>query len=518
MNRDVAPLVLVALVIACDGGAPQDGDSTVSSTANTSTASSTVGSGGGSSSQASGSTTSGSSTSGTGGAGGCSPTAVETCASALDENCDGNECAEWAHVYGDAQQQAPASVVVSPNGDTYVSGALTTMQFGGATLNGDSEHAMFLAKLSTNGDELWAMPLPNQGYVQHRLLATPDGGVLLMHEIHGVVTIAGAVVDSGAAGVGLAFIKLDPDGVVVWSKVLYGGGFVQPLDISSSGAVVGFGIGLGGAAFGSDVLAAGDGIQMFGFDSATGAIAFSREFAQQPDALTHVTDLAFDPNGDIVAIGDYKGSIELGGPDLPTSFDSGFIARFDGQGNPLASMRLCTERCFPFYVAVGPNGDVFIGGQTLGIVQFGSKTVSSSLATFVAGLKPTFQVAWLHAYLDDMEANRSMSSPELFVHGGELRVAFTATGTVNTGFGVVHATADPDLVIGALNVDGTPMWLRSFGSPGAGLHIGDFERSVRVGPSGEWTLAVGLTGATQLGTMPFASSGEGDVGIARLAP
>src|SRR6185503_9244450 len=87
----------------------------------------------------------------------CMPVGEETCADAADEDCDGKECALWAHLYDSSKAQYYLyEMALDPSGNIYLIGEVgdagATIDFNGQTVTASATARSFLAKVSAQGD------------------------------------------------------------------------------------------------------------------------------------------------------------------------------------------------------------------------------------------------------------------------------------------------------------------------------------------------------------------------------
>src|SRR6185295_3708162 len=90
--------------------------------------------------------------------------------------------------------------------------------------------------------------------------------------------------------------------------------------------------------------------------------------------------VASDPAGNLIVVGHFDGTIDLGGGVLTSAggFDV-FVAKLDPAGNHLCSKRWGDGLAqFAGAVAVNASGDVFAGGHFQGTMDIGGDTLNSA--------------------------------------------------------------------------------------------------------------------------------------------
>jgi hypothetical protein len=462
---------------------------------------------------------------GSGGDGPCEPLGVETCQSSVDEDCDGTECSIWSRLFGSAAgSEMPFAVAVTDAGDVYFTGNLEadtgSVEVGGEIVTGDAEHRTFVAKLSAAGEDLWIRELPTQGNGYARILAAPGGGVIVALGFSGVINRGGAdLASDGPTQFAQAIAAFAPDGTHLWSHVL-SGGIASSMVVAPSGDLVLLGGGTGAGTYAGEAVLGGPGARrfLFGLDIADGDFLWAKQYPMSSESIVAAGALAFDSDGNIIVAGTYNGELSWGGPPLPeATADAGFIARFDSDGDHLQSTRLCEGSCNIQQLAVGQNGDLFISGASEGISSIGSYALSG-YHTFMARLDAADEPLWLNAYSITSQ-NNGLTAPEMIVdENGDVVIAHQFHGVVNIGFGSLTAEGSSDMALGKITPDGVPIWLRTFGAPGA--RIEPVSVTLGLQPGGATTMTLKLyQGSIDLGSgMLDELGGHADIIVARFAP
>lgn len=136
--------------------------------------------------------------------------------------------------------------------------------------------------------------------------------------------------------------------------------------------------------------------------SPSGEPAWSKVFGQRPDAIH---DLALDPQGNLLLVGETESGVDFGGGMLGQGSDqeaAPVLARLDASGAHLESRALFRSNRglsaaagSGASVAVSASGDVFVAGRVLaGNVDLGTGSLGSSAADFLACFGPSLAPRW----------------------------------------------------------------------------------------------------------------------------
>lgn len=347
---------------------------------------------------------------------------TEICFGGSDEDCDGaidNEgeggslCGVfgWSKRFGDGGTQKGMRVATDAAGDVILAGRYTgDVDLGGGALGNAGQNDVFVAKLDAAGNHLWSRRFGGAGDEALGDIAVDSvGNVLVTGSFNGTVDFGdGPLVSAG--GKDGFLVKLDPAGATLWSKQIGG----------ASGQE---GVGVAAAA-----------------------------------------------QGDIVLLGTFYGSIDLGGGALSNvdSLTDIFLARLTAAGDHVWSKsfggpdwHVATD------VAVDAAGGVVFGGNFQGDINLGGQTFSrapgglTNADIFLAKLDGGGNHVWSRAFLDDHD------DPAFFEiatdAGGAVVVAGGARGTLDFGAGPLVAAGNTDAFIVKLDAAGDAVWSQRFG-------------------------------------------------------
>lgn len=456
--------------------------------------------------------------------------ALDTCATAADEDCNGvavlcTGVHTWSKRYGTDKDQL-ANDVATYNTDIYVAGQfqnILDMGLGAMDAQSNSKSDVFLAKLDAAGVTQWQRRFGQNNTDELAFGTDTDGAgrVAITGSVEGSAQFdpAGAVL--AAAGAPDVFVAVfDAAGNHVLSR-LDGDGAGRGVAFDGAGNVLVGGDYTGTLAFGNGT-AALTSVQLsdafvVSLD-ATGKALWSRSFGGNGNQA--VNDLAVDAGGNTFLCGRNDGTLTFGGGGGTLTSAGGsdaFVAKLDTAGNPVWARGFgdATQQV-AYSLAVDSAGDVYVGGSFQGSVDFGGgNKLASSTDMFVLKLSgATGATLWAKVfggiYADEV---RSVAVDGL---GG---VVFTGIGqgiaSIDFGGGALPFQGADDFALVKLDGAGNHVWSKRAGDNGS-------QRGLGVATDSQAnTLAVGsLKGAADFGggALTTAVAGTADVFVAKFAP
>jgi hypothetical protein len=226
------------------------------------------------------------------------------------------------------------------------------------------------------------------------------------------------------------------------------------------GDVVVVGWAAGAIDFGGQPLAAGmgDDIVIAKLDP-SGKRLWSKRFGGAGDQAAR--GVAVDPQGNIVVVGDFAGTLDLGdGPVTVTLPSAGaFVLALDSSGNHLWSKTWSgTGEIRAEAVAVDTTGGVFVTGlYNVDMVNLGGLPLPAAGGhdVFIAKLDATGEHVWSHGYGN---ANEQVGNRVAVDSTGDVVVCGNSTGNVNLGGAALPPVGTSDAFLAKYKgSDGTPM-------------------------------------------------------------
>jgi hypothetical protein len=487
-----------------DGGGGGGGGGSGGATVSSASSSSSVGG-------ATGTSVSG--TGGTGGAG-CVPVA-ETCASPVDEDCDGHDCVRWAELLGDAGDQTVGGVAVDAAGNVVVGGVFS------GTLKLDATHSLtatgedvYLLKLDPTGKVLWsksfsAVTKPRVGGVA----VDSAGNVAIAGTVDGSINFGAGAQSLNFTAEGEFMAELKPDGTLLWGILADRGDTDHVGDVGFDAA--------------DNLVVVGDSLDQMNMAvslwlqkrSSTGAVVWAKSFDTMANVNVVAGGLAFDPTdfNRILLGGSFSGTVSFGGVTLTSAggYDA-FLLESDAAGAIKVRKQYggagdqgITGVAFDAdsnRVVLGTfSGDVTFGAPASKLTSAGGKDI------FVAKLTQGYAQVWVRGF---GEASDQVSARVAVSPAGDVFFTGKSAGNVDYGGGVITAGGGLNLPLVKLQAaDGAHLWSKVFGDAADQAGV-----SLAAMPDNGVVLGGNVAGSIDVGTGSKTAVGGVDILLARFAP
>jgi hypothetical protein len=331
----------------------------------------------------------------------------------------------WSHNFGDISEQRAWAVAIDQNRNIITTGWIQgTVDFGGGPLAVSAVSSAFLAKFGPDGNHLWSdhygISDQNEG---RRVAVDQAGNVIVTGRTQGQIDFGGGVMTT-AGGYDAFLTKFNPDGAYLWSRQFGDPGGQNGMDVATDllGNVIATGEFQGTVDFGGGPLSAGAASDMYVAKfNPTGGHIWSKNFADFiiPLALT------VDELGSVVLTGQQFGDADFGGGPLPGLDGSdSFLVELDSSGNHVWSTLLGTGSAeYGTDVAFQGDANIVLLGQFTGSTNLGGEDMTGTgnpdifLAKFGPPAAPSFSA--IRDVPDDQ--------------GGFVRIEFACSGRDSEG-------------------------------------------------------------------------------------
>ncbi len=340
----------------------------------------------------------------------------------------------WARRFGSAGSDYGFAVATDAANNVFVTGQFTnSVDFGTGPLISAGFNDVFLIKLSSAGQPLWAKRFGGAASEAGRAIAVSAQGVVCMAgDFDLQVDFGGGTLTS--AGQGDAFIACysASDGSYLWAKALGGSGSdsAQTLAIDSAGNVYAGGRFEGTVDFGGGALTSAGlkDMWMAKFSPTRGTHVWSKRVGGSSD--DSLTSIAVDNTGGLFLTGAFVGTIDFGGPSLSSVGGNAlFLASLNvADGRHIWSKAFTatgTSLDSALAVAVAQSGQVYLTGNITRNLDFGGGPLSAPTPTwdvFLAAFSSSGVHAWSRRY------------PSLYTDMGNVLGTDSAGNVVAAGF------------------------------------------------------------------------------------
>jgi hypothetical protein len=453
-------------------------------------------------------------------AGDVTPVAKNCATPTIDEQCNGTlgPCTNppfFAALYGDKHDQIGTAIAVDPGGNMILTGTYdTAIDFGAGPLLAPAN--MFVTKLDPNGVAIWQKQIV--GGISRSLATDAKGNVFVYGRFKSMMDWGGGPIAAGPKG-SVFLAKLDFDGNLVYLKTFavdVGETYDWVVDADPAGEVVITGsfenpIDLGGGVLTS----AGNRDVFVARLDASGGHLWSKRFGGAGTEFSGAT--AIGPQGEIVVVGAFAGTVDFGGGPLAATGNDIFVVKLDASGAHVWSKGLGgAGNQAALGVAIDPSGGVgFIGASSTTSLDLGGgprQAKGANLTCFLGKLAANGAHAWSQAYgchINDFVpfGPRVAADPS-----GAFVVTGSFHGTTDLGLGPVHAL-DTDVFVLKVDPGGAPVWARTFGSDGYDLGL-----DVTTDASGNVLLTGHAEGDIDFGGGLLTGHGGLDAYVVKMAP
>lgn len=298
-------------------------------------------------------------------------------ADAFVAKLDTNGAHLWDSAFGAAGSQRITALAIDTQGHVIVAGELEgTVSFDGGTTSLTSAGGtdVFVAELDENGTHVFSAAFGGAGDDRAHDVSLDGDAIVITGSFTGSIDFGGGVI-AAAGGADGYLAKLDTDGNEVWSFGLGGAGsdVGHGVGVDGQGNVVVTGSFEGTVDFGGGPLSSQGATDVFvaRYDPSGAHLASAR---YGTSAAQQGLDVEADASGAFVVVGNYLGNVDFGDGNLGGASGSpdGFVVKLSPDLVPLWRHRFADSvENVVANVNLSPSGDVVVAGRFGSAVDFG---------------------------------------------------------------------------------------------------------------------------------------------------
>lgn len=342
------------------------------------------------------------------------------------------------------------------------------------------------------GGQSWGGP----GYQSATGVATgAQGQRVVIADYDGSVDFGGGALPNHGTGDisdnDMALVKLGADGSHVWSKGFGApGSWVNGTDVAvdTTGHVAVVGHSSAGVDLGGGLIAAGGFVAKF---SPEGSLLWAHPVEGYP------RNVAFDGEGQVFTVGDTG----------VAPAHALLVFKFGATGTQVWDKRFpVTVAARGEAIAVGPSGELVVGGSYSGTVTFGATVLPESpAAPFLLKLLPSGQVAWARGVLADSYPYAERSFLDLAVApDGTIAGVGSFSQWIRLGTAQGYSSGMYSGFLLVVEPTGSDRWWRWLGNEHS-----TFARGVAIDPVGDVVVMGTFRGTLDFGGGPRTTQGDG---------
>lgn len=306
----------------------------------------------------------------------------------------------WVRRAGSTGADIGLGITADSSGNILITGTFQdTVAFGTTQLVTSGEDDIFVAKLDSNGNWLWATGAGGISFDSSYEIAADSGCNYYITGYFADVANFGSTSLTSSGTDDIFIAKLDSSGIWQWARRAGGSEYDsgKALGLDSGGIIYAIGKFRNTADFGSDTMTSNgyEDIFIAKLDSNGNWLGTTRTGGTGSDLGN---DLVFDSSGNCYLTGYFSGTLSFGANTVTSlgNLDI-FAAKMDASGNWLwASRAGGTLADYGYKIDLDSNGKVYLTGKFKSSADFGTDVLTSSgvFDAFIAGLENNGNWLW----------------------------------------------------------------------------------------------------------------------------
>ncbi|MDI1475898.1 carboxypeptidase regulatory-like domain-containing protein [Polyangium sp. y55x31] len=353
----------------------------------------------------------------------------------------------WSRGFGLGHWQQATGTAIDSAGNVVITGYFSdNVDFGGGPIVGTDDYGIFVAKFDAGGNHLWSKGFLGGGANFTAVAIDGEDNVVLTGFSPPGTDFGGGPLP----GDGVYAVKLDPSGKHLWSNS-FGGGWHgdTATAVDSAGHVIITGSFEGTVDFGGGPLVSAGNADIFVVElDAGGNHEWSRSFGDGSGQFANA--VVIDGAGDIVITGTLDGTVDFGGGPFTGSAQELWVAKFNTVGSHLWSRHFGGATSDRHTTAIDSTGNVLLLGYFHGTVDLGGGPFTSSV-DYVDGFVAKFGANGDHLWSTSFRHRTSMGGGGIATDAaGNVLLTGGIDGISDFGLGPVGIADAPTMFVAKL--------------------------------------------------------------------
>ncbi len=360
----------------------------------------------------------------------------------------------WATQAGGSNEDAGMAITIDDVGNTYVTGYFVgTASFGSYSLISYGGSDIFVAKINVTGNWQWATKAGGTSHDDGEAITIDNAGnCYVTGDFQGTATFGSySLTSSGEKDIFIA--KMDTDGNWLWASKAdgssYDGGYGITIDDAGNTYVTGYFMGT--ANFGSNSLTSSGQTDIFVAKTDTDG---NWLWATKAGGIScdRASEIAIDDAGNTYVTGDFEDTATFGSYSLTSNgCEDIFVAKMDADGNWLWATKAGGSVYDRGYgITIDDAGNTYVTGLFEGEATFGSYSLTSNeyLDIFVAKMDVYGSWLWVTqagGISDDVGKSITIDD------AGNIYVTGYFWDTATFGSYILTSSGDSDIFVAKLN-------------------------------------------------------------------